>query len=412
MDKEIYVYADWFDGSPVLIGTLFTSVIRGNESFSFEYDPSWLKNNSSGIFFDVDILPYRGRQYLSGDKKIFGAFSDSCPDRWGRMLMQRREAVLAREENRKPNKLYESDYLLGVYDDSRMGGFRFSLDGKEFLSNDSNLSVPPWVNLRELEAASLNFESGEEKNEKKWLDQLIVPGSSLGGARPKASVIDNDGNLWIAKFPSKYDEYNVGAWEMVVHDLAEMCNLNVPEAKLESFTQNKGTFLSKRFDRNGNHRIHVASAMTMLGKTDMDKNSGYLDIAGVIRAHSINAEKDLIELWKRIVFNILVSNTDDHLRNHGFVLKKNGWTLSPMYDVNPTPYGNSLSLDIANGDSTIDLELALSTSRYYGIAQVEGKKIIQSMKNTVSTNWLKLSAKYKLSRRETEYMRPAFKEAD
>ena len=185
--------------------------------------------------------------------------------------------------------------------------------------------------------------------EEKWLKQLIAPGSSLGGARPKASVLAPDDSLWIAKFPSKYDEINVGAWEMVVHDLAKLCNLDVPEAKLEKFSKIGSTFLVKRFDRENDRRIHFASAMTLLGKKDgagAADGLGYLDIASIIRQNSINPKKDLRELWRRIVFNMAVSNTDDHLRNHGFLLKKDGWILSPLFDVNPNIYGDALALNV------------------------------------------------------------------
>lgn len=206
---------------------------------------------------------------MESEKKLFGIFSDSCPDRWGRLLMKRREAVQARKEERKPRRLGESDFLLGVYDEARMGALRFSLeeDGV-FLANDEELATPPWTTLRELEAASVSFENDEDGQEEKWLKQLLAPGSSLGGARPKASVQAPDKSLWIAKFPSKHDEWNTGAWEMVAHDLAAACHLNVPEAKLETFSELGSTYLVKRFDRKGEKRLHFSSAMTLLGKAD------------------------------------------------------------------------------------------------------------------------------------------------
>ena len=225
---------------------------------------------------------YKGRQYAPLDKSMFGIFADSCPDRWGRLLMIRREAIIAKKEERKPKRLTDIDFLLGVYDEPRMGGLRFSVteDGP-FLSDDRELATPPWTTLRKLESASLAFEKNEDGMEEKWLKQLLAPGSSLGGARPKASVSAPDGSLWIAKFPSKHDDINVGAWEMVVHDLAVMCGLDVPEAKLEHFSKTGSTFLTKRFDRDGEHRIHFASAMTLLGKNDgasAADGSSYLDI--------------------------------------------------------------------------------------------------------------------------------------
>ena len=231
-----------------------------------------------------------------------------------------------------------------------MGGLRFkTVESENYLSDDKELATPPWTTLRQLESASLAFEKNDDGMEEKWLKQLVAPGSSLGGARPKASVLAPDGSLWIAKFPSKNDEINVGAWEMVVHDLAVLCQFNVPEAKLENFSKIGSTFLTKRFDRVGNKRIHFVSAMTLLGKNDganAADGSSYLDIASLIRQNSETPKKDLFELWRRIVFNMAVSNTDDHLRNHGFLMGKEGWRLSPLYDVNPNIYGDTLSLNV------------------------------------------------------------------
>ena len=215
---------------------------------------------------DPDLALYKGRQYPI-NKNTFGIFADSSPDRWGRVLMQRREKFLADKEGRKPRKLLDSDYLLGVYDETRMGAIRFRLDDDgPFLSDDKEAAAPPWATLRSLEEASRQFEKDENTLEEKWLRQLIRPGSSLGGARPKATVQAVDGSLWIAKFPSKHDDNNTGAWEKVTHDLARMCGLDVPESRLETFSKLGSTFLVKRFDRDGERRIHFASAMTMLGK--------------------------------------------------------------------------------------------------------------------------------------------------
>lgn len=265
----IYVYKDWDTSTPQKIGTLFVDGGKGREVISFEYDDVWLENVDISLIFDPDLMLYKGRQYVPLEKTMFGIFADSCPDRWGRLLMKRREAIIAKKEKRKPRRLTDVDFLLGVYDETRMGGLRFSTseDGP-FLSNDKELATPPWTTLRKLEAASLAFEKNDDGMEEKWLKQLLAPGSSLGGARPKASVSAPDGSLWIAKFPSKHDDMNVGAWEMVVHDLAIMCGLNVPEAKLENFSKTGSTFLIKRFDRDGKKRIHFASAMTLLGKND------------------------------------------------------------------------------------------------------------------------------------------------
>jgi serine/threonine-protein kinase HipA len=413
-EKTIYVYADFLSYHNERIGTLYASGNKGRELYSFEYDSKWLQQGCR--FLDPDLQFYSGRQYLNDDKRMFGVFADSCPDRWGRLLMKRREAIRAGKVGEKPKKLLESDFLLGVYDEARMGGLRFKTetDGS-YLSNDKDFATPPWTSLRELEAASAGFENHDNLSEEKWLRQLIAPGSSLGGARPKATVMAPDGSLWVAKFPSKHDEHNSGAWEMVVHDLAVMCGLHVPEAKLENFSKFGSTFLVKRFDRDGNKRIHFSSAMTMLGKTDGSDaadGSSYLEIASFLKANGAQPQKDLFELWKRIVFSMTVSNTDDHLRNHGFILTEDGWCLSPLYDVNPDIYGNNLSLNVDENDSHIDFELAVSAAKYYGIDVKQAHTIVGEMQNTVRENWRTIAKKYGISHGEIKRMEPAFQMAE
>ena len=409
-EKTIYVFADFLPFHNELIGTIYLSQIRGKEFYSFEYDHNWLQNQN--MVLDPDLQLYSGRQFITDEKIIFGVFADSCPDRWGRRLMNRREELRARERQEKPKKLLESDYLLGVYDESRMGALRFktNLDG-DFLSNDEEFATPPWTSLRELDQASIAFEADSNPLDTKWLKQLLAPGSSLGGARPKASVLAPDGSLWIAKFPSKHDDFNSGAWEMVVHDLAMLCKLNVPEAKAENFSKLGTTFLVKRFDRIDDQRIHFSSAMTMLGKTDgasAADGSSYLEIASFLKANGGTPKKDLIELWKRIVFSMAVSNTDDHFRNHGFLLTNNGWELSPLYDVNPDIYGEYLSLNVNKNESSIDFDLALRSARYYGVNESEASAFISTIKNTVKNNWESLAKKYRISRNEIIRMAPAF----
>ena len=282
--KTIFVYDDFSTDQPILMGSLYVNVIKGGETYSFEYDKDWLKKTGLALTLDPEIMPYSGRQYPTR-KNIFGLFADASPDRWGRVLMNKRERILAEKEGRKPSKLYDSDYLLGVYDETRMGGIRFKANPEgPFLSDDKETAAPPWATLRTLEEASRNFENDETGLTERWLNQLIKPGSSLGGARPKATVVDTKDQLWIAKFPSKNDENDTGAWEMVAHDLAALCGLNVPEAKLEKFSPLGSTFLIKRFDRLGSKRVHFASAMTLLGKTDgasAADGSSYLDIAAL-----------------------------------------------------------------------------------------------------------------------------------
>lgn len=408
-DRTIFVYADWFEHEPVLMGELYVENNRGKEVFSFEYDELWLVKNKASVPFDPDLFLYGGRQYTPLDKNLFGIFSDSCPDRWGRMLMKRREIISARKEERKPHALTESDFLLGVYDETRMGALRFALEkGGTFLSQDKSLAAPPWTTLRTLEAASLSFEKEDGDDDEKWLRQLLAPGSSLGGARPKASVQAPDGSLWIAKFPSRHDEWNSGAWEMVVHDLAVRCGLNVPEAKMETFSHTGSTFLVKRFDREGKKRIHFSSAMTLLGKKDGEDGASYLDIADFIRSNGACPDKDLKELWTRIVFNMAVSNTDDHLRNHGFILGKEGWKLSPLYDVNPSIYGDTLSLAVDQDDNSIDFNLAIEAAEYYNLDKEEAKKLLLKVVDTVNENWKDTAMKYGLNRRAIQDMSPAF----
>ena len=410
-EKTIYVYDDFSFSSPVLLGKLYAGVIKGGETYSFEFERDWLKKSRLSILLDPELQPYAGRQFPVGNN-IFGLFADASPDRWGRILMNKRERILAGKEDRKPRKLYDIDYLLGVYDETRMGGIRLKTDlAGEFLSDDKETSVPPWTQLRTLEEASRNFEKDEHGVTDRWLNQLIRPGSSLGGARPKATVADTYGKLWIAKFPAKNDENDTGAWEKVVHDLANMCGLNVPESKLEKFSKQGSTFLVKRFDRDGKKRIHFASAMTLLGKTDGVSSKdgiGYLDIAGFIKSNGARPKSDLIELWKRIVFNMAVTNTDDHLRNHAFILEKDGWVLSPLYDVNPVPYGDELSLLVDETDNAISIELALNTASRFGITDINAEKMAKEILDIVNANWEMLAKKYGISRGQIEDMRPAF----
>ena len=411
-EKTIFVYENWRSKKPSLIGSLHTSFIRGQENFSFEYADEWLSSYESTYSLDPDLSLYRGRQYTSLDNKLFGLFTDSCPDRWGRLLMKRKEAIDAREEDRRPRKLTESDFLLGVFDESRMGALRFSLEkGGRFLSNESTFATPPWISLRTLENASIAFENDENGLDEKWLNELLAPGSSLGGARPKATVQAVDGSLWIAKFPSRHDEYNSGTWEKVVHDLARLCSLNVPESRLETFSKAGSTFLVKRFDRDGKKRIHYASAMTLLGKTDGTSavdGISYLDLAAYIRANGAEPKQDLIELWKRIVFTMAVSNTDDHLRNHGFILTPTGWRLSPLFDVNPVPFGERLSLNVNEYDNRINLSLAAEVAEYFGLTKNESVKISADICETVKKNWVRIAENHGLSRGAIESMRPAF----
>lgn len=414
-NKTIYVYADWtgLEG-PSSMGVLSASFVRGIEIFAFEYNNEWLKT-SNFQNLDPSLQLYGGPQYNSDDKPNFGLFLDSSPDRWGRVLMKRREAIIARKEGRKPDTLFESDFLLGVYDEHRMGGLRFKTDPEgPFLSAEKAFATPPWASLRELEHASLELEKDEDKEDDealKWLNMLLAPGSSLGGARPKASIKDPKGNLWIAKFPSGNDERNIGAWEMVAFSIASDAGLRVSSAMIQRFSGRHHTFLNKRFDRNENgERIHFASAMTLLGYNDgADHHAGvsYLELAEFITQNGSNVNEELKELWKRIALNICIKNTDDHLRNHGFLLTDTGWVLSPVYDVNPFPDGTGLTLNISEDDNSLDLDLALSVAEYFRLKEKEATAIIEQIKSSVR-NWRKIAQENGLSKQEQAMMEPAF----
>ena len=413
--KNLYVYAHWTGmKEPILMGELKAEYTRGKEIFSFSYSDSWLKSIYSQIL-DPELLFYSGSQYPSDEKQNFGVFLDSSPDRWGRLLMRRREAALARSEGRIEKTLRETDYLLGVFDVHRMGALRFKEDPDgPFLNNNEKLASPPWTSIRELEQISLRLEDddvSEDPEYFKWLMMLVNPGSSLGGARPKASVPDIRKNLWIAKFPSKTDTKDIGGWEMVANELASNAGLNVAAAKIQKFSSKYYTFLTKRFDRTSEgERIHYASAMTMLGYTDgTDFHDGvsYLEIVDFLTNNGADIENDLTELWRRIVFNIFISNTDDHLRNHGFILTEKGWILSPVFDINPNEDGSGLSLNISLYDNALNLDIPLDIIEFFRLDREHGLKIIEQVRKSVST-WRSVANKYKLPKSEQELMAKVF----
>ncbi len=413
--KNIYVYADWIGlDRPHFMGTLTANQVRGKEIFSFQYDDEWLKSGKAKIL-DPDLSLFSGFQHLRDEKLNFGMFLDSSPDRWGRVLMKRREIALAKQEERKARTLFESDFLLGVYDPLRMGGLRFKTDKEgDFLDNNTNYATPPWTSIRELESASFEYEKGLEQDNPeilKWLNILYAPGSSLGGARPKANIQDTDGSLWIAKFPSKNDDVNIGAWEMVANSLAKKAGINCAIGKIGKFNSRYHTYLTKRFDRDDvGERIHFASAMNLLGYTDgtgADEGVSYLELAEFIIKHGSHVTEDLKELFRRIVFSVCISNTDDHLRNHGFLLNDKGWRLSPAYDMNPNPDGTGLKLNIDLNDNSLDLELVLSVCDFFRIEKEEAQEIIDKIKNVVS-NWRQEARNYQISSSEQDRMENAF----
>lgn len=415
--RVILVYANWIGlPQPTRMGTLYSIHTRGREIFSFEYKDEWLKANAQNL--DPDLQLYSGQQYLTEGKSNFGIFLDSSPDRWGRVLMDRREAVLARTEKRKVQTLFETDYLLGVYDGHRMGALRFKeSEAGDFLNNNREMASPPWTSIRELEEACLRLEEDDADDtlKIKWLNMLMAPGSSLGGARPKASVLDKKGNLWIAKFPSKNDTRDIGAWEMVVHELAANAGLNIAAGMTGTFYSSQHTFLTKRFDRTAkNERIHVASAMTLLGYTDgVDHTTGasYLELVEFIARYGAQVNKDLEELWRRIVFYICVSNTDDHLRNHAFLLTDKGWILSPAYDINPVETGTGLSLNISEKDNTLDLDLAREVAPYFRVSSQRANEILERVTKSTS-RWRTVAETMGISKTERDVMSKAFRLVD
>ena len=396
--KTLYVYADfdWLN-TPMLVGELGYESLRGSDNYAFKFDDEWLRHYGN-LFLSADINNYPGLQYTQPGRDIFGCFSDALPDRWGRLLLNRREQILATEEKRPVRRLSSFDYLIGIDDFSRMGGFRFKTDPDgEFINCDSHLRIPPLTDLRSLVAASMEIEKSEEQNrlpEKKWIQQLVHPGSSLGGARPKAGVRDAEGCLYVAKFPSRNDDYDVSLWEHLSHLLAKKAGVIAAETSVIPTGGKYHALLSKRFDRTADgRRIHFASAMTLLGLSEgsnAQTGNGYLDIVDFILQNCCQVEGNLRQLYRRVAFNIAIGNTDDHFRNHGFLLTPRGWTLSPAYDMNPTT-NEYQSLLITSSTNKADLGLLLEASEEYMIGKEEATKIIQDVTDAVK-GWRRVAA--------------------
>lgn len=329
------------------------------------------------------IAWYGGQQYPNG-KENFGVFLDSMPDTWGRTLMKRRAALNAKDQGKTAPVLYDIDFLLGVHDLSRMGALRFKRDPEgDFLDNDLISPAPPWTSIRELQHGAEIIEADKDTAEtRKWLTVLMAPGSSLGGARPKANVLDEDGHPWIAKFPSKNDTVNKGAWEYLAYRLAINAGISMADSKLERVAGSYHTFFTKRFDRDKQERIHFATAKTMTGKNEeliRDETPSYLDIVEFIQFSGAHVTEDLHQLWRRMVFNILISNTDDHLRNHGFILTHEGWRLSPAFDINPSIDKDGLSLNIDMDNNALDIDLARSVGVYFRLGIKEMDNILSDV---------------------------------
>lgn len=411
--KRLYVFADfdWLK-EPRLIGELSYESLRGSDNYGFCYNDEWLKDYG-GLFLSDDLNNYPGQQYTAPGKDIFGCFSDALPDRWGRTLINRREQILAKEEKRPVRRLSSFDYLIGIEDFSRMGAFRFKESmNEEYINASEVLRIPPLTDIRELIAASSEIEKSEDENrlpEMRWIAQLVQPGSSLGGARPKASVID-DRILYIAKFPSRKDDYDVGLWEHFSHLLAKKAGVNAAETRVISTSDKYHTLLSRRFDRREDgKRIHFASAMTLLGLNDGDNaNTGnsYLEMVDFILQNCTNVEDNLKELYRRVAFNICIGNTDDHFRNHGFLLTAKGWTLSPAYDMNPT-LNEYQSLLINSHSNKSDLNELLNACEEYMLQKQSAQQIISEVLNAIK-EWRSLATRLGIAKSEQERFAAVF----
>ena len=414
MDKsktDIWVYAHWLGIQvPKCIGILTANFARGRMSFGFEYDKDWISSQEQ-LLLDPDLGWYAGPQYPGG-KENFGVFLDSMPDSWGRTLMQRREPQRAKEEGRAPKKLHDIDYLIGVFDESRMGALRFKMDPQgPFLETASVTTVPPWTSLAELQKAVKVVESDEEdENIRDWILMLLAPGTSLGGARPKANFSDRSKDLWIAKFPSRNDTIDKAAWEFLAYRMAIKAGISMASSQISKISGNYSTFLTKRFDRIKEKRIHFASAMTMTGNVESnlrDNKASYLEIAEFIKFSGASNRDDLHQLWRRIIFNISVSNTDDHLRNHGFILTEKGWRLSPAFDVNPSIDKHGLALNIDTDNNSMDFDLVRSVGEFFMLDRPSMDKILTEVTSVVR-DWRKYATAIGIPKPEQDRMAPAF----
>lgn len=388
-EKSYELHAAWEEGH--CIGRLIISHDRRGQMIAFEYEEDWLEKHP-GFMLDPELFPFPGRQYAEAG--LFGFLEDASPDRWGRELLKRKEQEMAEREGRSPRELDACDFLLGVEDDVRMGGIRI-YDGNAYISHDKR-RVPPLTSLRALEDCAHAFErAGAVLQNTDFLD-LISIGSSLGGARPKMNVIDEAGEIWIAKFQSDRDREHTESWEYLTHELGEKCGLHMAEAKLEMIG-NRSCYLTKRFDREQDARIHFASAMTMVGKRDGD-DASFFDIAECISSLSCDARNDLQELWRRVTFSVLVNNTDCHLRNHGFLLTERGWRLAPAYDINPNFYTKDFALAIDERNRRPDLQAVIETAPYYEVACP--REEIERMQEIIQVEYPFLAEKCRIPREE------------
>ena len=408
----VYADPDWLEG-PTAMGMLRRQAGGARDLLSFSYDPTWL-DRKQALSFDPDLSLVTGPQFPPARRAGFGIFLDSSPDRWGRLLMQRRENAQARREGRMARTLSEWDYLLGVQDESRVGALRFRpASGGDFIAPGGPLAVPPLVSLRELQAASLQFEEHLDDEQhpeyEHWLTQLYAPGSSLGGARPKASVRDEEGALCIAKFPSRQDLGDVGGWECVAHRLAAAAGIRVaPFRGLRLAGSPYTTFLAKRFDRTAKaRRLAFVSAMTLTQRVDGEAGASYLELVELLQARGTDTKRDCLELFRRVLFSVLIHNTDDHLRNHGFMLGPQGITLSPAFDLNPNPDRTELSLAINEVETHCDAAIAMRASKDYGISQTEAERVLAEVRHAI-TGWRREAEALRIPQSEQDRMAAAF----
>ncbi len=398
---------------PAPMGFFHRQKARSGEVFSFEYERSWLEHGD--VFtFDADLALVAGAQYPALERSTFGIFLDSSPDRWGRVLMQRRESIRARQQGRMPHALTEWDFLLGVHDETRLGALRFRLSPSQpFVDSDDHLAAPPIVSLGELQAASLRFEQllddESQPDDERWLEKLFAPGTSLGGARPKASVRDEAGMLCLAKFPSRQDRRDVGAWELVAHRLAAQAGIIVPDARsLRLSDSPHTTFLVKRFDRTPRGgRLAFVSAMTLTQRIDGDAGASYLELVDLLQSMGATTQADCEQLFRRVVFSILIHNTDDHLRNHGFFIGRQGIRLSPAFDINPSVERRELSLAINEVERACEPSIAVNACRDYGLTRQEASRIVAQVRAAVM-RWRSQADSLGIPRSEQDLMAPAF----
>lgn len=410
MEHAILVYMDLL-GEPLKVGQLWGRFRQGKESMSFEYDRSWL-SHPKRFSLDPSLKLVAGAFHASQDKPIFGAIDDSAPDRWGRLLMRRSERRNAEKEKRVARTLREMDFLLMVDDECRQGALRFKIDENgPFLTTYDKNHIPPLISVGKLLTAANHVLQESDTDED--LRLLLAPGSSLGGARPKASVRDKDNHLAIAKFPKKDDEIDIIAWEAVALNLASKAGIIVPEWRLEPVGRKK-ILLSRRFDRKNHIRVPFLSAMSVLAAKDNEMHS-YLEIADAIRLMSASPKEDLNVLWRRIVFNVLISNVDDHLRNHAFLYSGiSGWHLSPAYDLNPTPTDirpRVLSTAIDLVDPSASLDLAVDVAHYFDVNHTQAKIILNEV-GSATALWRKEAVKLKIKKTEIDRMATAFEHED